>query len=732
MNASNEEKAEKSNILTQTVLETVGDGITLSDENGYFEIFNSKMQEITGYTLSEANGMDDFIEKLYPDMEERQKAYYFLNKLKKEKVIDEHEITIRCKNKIQKTLLVTSKIIEYNDKSYFLSAYRDITDRKKTERSLLETSQKFIRYKEFTPLGYIERDENFIIIDWNKAAERIFGYSKLEALFQNSIDLLVPIEQRREVFEIHELLLSQRGGKRSINKNITKDNKIIICSWYNTPLFDESGGIIGVASMVQNITERIEMIQELGNAKIAAEKASEAKSSFLANVSHELRTPLNGILGYASILVNQDNLTEKQKDSIEIIKRSGEHLLILINDILDLSKIEVGKMEIQNKEFNLISSLKSLVENTRIRIQQKGIKFIFTIHSKLPKIVFGDEIRIRQILINLLDNAIKYTLKGKIKFSIFPFNNKIRFQVADTGVGIKVSELKNIFEPFHRVKDNNQFEGVGLGLSISQKIANLMGSTLKVKSKKNFGSKFWFDLDLPIVDSNHSQEMTINNIIGYTNKNIQILIVDDKVENRMVLKDVLQLLNFSIIEAVDGFDAISKVKESIPDIIFMDLKMPNMNGIEATKELRKNEKLNGTIIIAISANVYEYKKIESIEAGCNGFLSKPITKDKIILEINKHFPIEWVYKNDMETDFTGDLNTPKVKPKTNIFNKLCYLIEYGERSDIFQELDIIKENSKEYSVFVDHVRKLVKNFQLISALKFVKDQVNTTNGDIEV
>ena len=711
-------------LLTQTVIETVGDGITLSGESGYFEIFNSKMQEITGYTRSEANSTVNFIDMLYPDYEERQKAYYFLNKLKKELIIEEHEITIRCKLGIKKTLLVTSKVII--QENYFLSAYRDITDRKKAEQNVLETSQRLTRHKEFTPLGYIERDERFVIIDWNYAAERIFGYTKEEAIGNNSIELLVPEGQKEDIYKIQELLLSQQGGKRSINKNITKDGKTIICTWYNTPLVNDNGTTVGVASMVQNITERIEMIQELGNAKILAEQANKAKSSFLAIISHELRSPLNGILGYASILINQENLTEKQKDSIEIIRRSGEHLLILINDILDLSKIEAGKMEILYKEFNLLSSLKSLIDNTQIRTEQKELKFTYTPHPKIPKIVFGDEIRLRQILINLLDNAIKYTSKGYIKFSIYPVKEKIRFIVKDTGIGIASEEINNIFNPFHRVKDNfKQIDGVGLGLSISQKLARLMNSEIEVKSKTDIGSKFWFDMDLPTVNSliNYEQ-LTTNDVIGYTNQKYQVLVVDDKQENRMVLKDILQTLDFSITEAIDGIDAIQKVKIKKPDIIFMDIKMPNVNGLEATKKIRKIPHLENTIIIAISANAFEYTIKESLEAGCNGFIPKPITIEKVIKEINKHLPIVWIYKNEKEISGKQKIESLNMKSNAHMFYKLCNLIEFGERSDIFKELDRIKNEEKDFLPFVDHVRKMVKNFQLISALKFIKDQID--------
>jgi signal transduction histidine kinase/DNA-binding NarL/FixJ family response regulator len=352
--------------------------------------------------------------------------------------------------------------------------------------------------------------------------------------------------------------------------------------------------------------------------KELAEAANQAKSRFLSNMSHELRTPLNAILGYTQILKRDTTLTEKQRNAVDTIHRSGERLLSMIDEVLDLSKIEARKMELEPVAFHLPGFLKSIEDIIRVRAQQKGVTFICEIPSDLPTAVYGDEKRLWQILSNLLNNAVKFTEKGRVTLRVNARSTGVMeywstgkesaqtttptlqhsntpillsFEVSDTGIGIAPDRIREIFQPFQQVSDTqtHRREGTGLGLAISQELARLMGSELHVQSVVGQGTTFWFDVELPHVaeDTIVEKETVGKHIIGFKGESRKILVADDKEENRAVLQDILSPLGFDIMEAVDGSNALEKAKTWQPDVILMDLVMPVMDGFEATRRIRE-------------------------------------------------------------------------------------------------------------------------------------------------
>ncbi len=477
----------------------------------------------------------------------------------------------------------------------------------------------------------------------------------------------------------------------------------------------------------------LELQEEIGDrkrAEEAAEAANRAKSEFLANMSHELRTPLNGILGYAQIFKKYKNLTNQQKNGIGIIHQCGEHLLTLINDILDLSKIEARKMELYPNAFHFPEFLNGIFEICRIRAEQKGLSLIYTTLSPLPKIIQADEKRLRQVLINLLSNAVKFTEKGSITFTVGYQEGKLRFQVEDTGVGIAPEQLEEIFLPFQQVGDNSQkTEGTGLGLAISRQLVRMMGGELKVKSTLGKGSVFWLDLDLPEVS--HPLDIANideRNIIGFVGSKRKVLVVDDKWENRCVLVNLLEPLGFEVVEATNGLEGLNKAHEFKPDVIFMDLVMNVMDGFEATRRLRTLPELKDIVVIAISASVFDFDRQQSREVGCDDFLPKPIREAELLEKLHLYLGLEWMYE---ETN--SDSPQPEtVSPKSNSHNsvliappasEVAALLDLAKRGDLrgmVKRAAQLEELDQQWVPFVTHLRQLAKEFKGKQIREFLK------------
>jgi signal transduction histidine kinase/DNA-binding NarL/FixJ family response regulator len=451
---------------------------------------------------------------------------------------------------------------------------------------------------------------------------------------------------------------------------------------------------------------------ELAKARDQAMAANQAKSTFLANMSHELRTPLNGILGYAQILNKDRQLNEQQKTGIGIIQRSGDYLLTLISDILDLSKIEAGKLEIFPAEFHLKPFLNSLAELFKMRAQQKEIEFIYKFADNLPIGVSGDEKRLRQIVINLLGNAIKFTKQGQVSFSVEFYQKKFIFKIIDSGIGIAKEELENIFLPFQQAGDKNSKEqGTGLGLSITKKLIDRMGGKLHVDSLLGQGSTFWVELELPVISTmvEEAQSIETPQVIGYksSEKPLQILIVDDNWENRAILQNMLEPLGFKTMNAVNGIEGVKFAAEHKPDLILMDLVMPEMNGFDATAEIRKT--LKDIPIIAASASVFEEHRQLSLDVGCNHFLDKPIRESELLDVIKRFLNVEWVYEELQDIHIEATEEQPLVMLSTEQAESLMTLAKSGNIKGI---INFAKQLDSELIPMANKIIDLAKSFDI--------------------
>ena len=449
------------------------------------------------------------------------------------------------------------------------------------------------------------------------------------------------------------------------------------------------------------------------DAQKASETANHAKSEFLANMSHELRTPLSGILGYTQILKSNHSLSEQQRHGLDVIHRSGEHLLLMINDILDLSKIEAGRLDFHPAEFSLSAFLRTLVDMTNISAKQKGIAFSYEKDPKVPQAVYGDEKRLRQVLLNLLGNAVKFTERGRVIFRVANSESCLLFEVEDTGAGIPPDKICEIFEPFQQVGEQRfQIEGTGLGLTISQRIVRMMGSEIHVESTPGQGSFFWFELELPAMKRaiEDSAEL-LPERVGFKGRSRKVLIVDDDMDNREVLKTLLLPLGFTITEAVNGQDALTVAKTFHPDLMLMDLVMPVMDGFEALRHIQNTPELKHVIVFGISASAFETTKQKSLDVGCQDFLTKPIHVETLLEKIGQHLHLEWIHTQQ-------ETQTPQVEPDEFVLPPDVELLALlnsassGDVLDIRRRITDIEQGNAAYIPFTTKIRVLAERFQI--------------------
>jgi len=552
--------------------------------------------------------------------------------------------------------------IYHDNKIFFCSFIRDISERKRSELALATSEQKYRSIIANMNLGLLEVDQEDRIQFCNQSFTDISGYT-IENIRGKSASSLFTNDKGKQVITEKN---DQRKKGNSDSFELEIINKIGDKRWWlisGAPNYNDSGEIIGSIGIHLDITKQKKLEQQLGAALIKAQIASEAKQNFIANMSHEIRTPLNAIIGMVREL-GREKLNKTQHVYVENSEIAAKHLLSMVNNILDISKIEAGEIIFENSEFSLESLVEMVKNILEIQAQEKGLKCICQLSRHIKPVLIGDSSRIRQVLINLIGNAIKFTDRGSVKLEVNVISTsdklqKLQFAIEDTGRGMSPEFLKTIFDKFSREQllNSKKIEGTGLGMPITKELINLMGGTLNVKSTQGEGTTVEFEIELAVGDASNilSQTDTItqNNLSG-----LNCLLVEDNEMNRLIAGKSLKFFGCNVTEASNGVEAIELLKKNVYHFILMDIQMPVMDGLEATKYIRNQLKLK-LPIIALTANAFKSDIDAYLAIGMNSYVNKPYEEQAlyhVITEVLGPQVIEHLKIQGKETTLGYDLS----------------------------------------------------------------------------
>jgi signal transduction histidine kinase/DNA-binding NarL/FixJ family response regulator len=464
---------------------------------------------------------------------------------------------------------------------------------------------------------------------------------------------------------------------------------------------------------------------ELLSAKDAADSANRAKSAFLANMSHELRTPLNAILGYTQILLKDDAQSARNRERLSVVDQSGNHLLAMINEVLDLSKIEAGKLILNPTAFSLGELIEDICAAFRQRVAEKGLDFRCQCADELKITVRGDAGKLRQVLFNLLGNAVKFTEQGQVALDVTRAGaDRVRFEVRDTGIGIATDDLRDIFLTFHQSGSATaSAQGTGLGLAISERLVELLGGHLEVASKLGAGSRFWFDLELPAVapataTPGSTADLSNKTPIGFHGPARRLLIVDDDTTNRVVLRELLGPLGFEIDEASNGVECLERCMRQMPDALLLDLQMAPIDGFEVTRQLRERPAASELKIIAVSASVFEDDRQHAINSGCDDFLPKPFKEEQLLAVLERLLSLDWIFPETTRLSeplaaLHGAADHERATPPIEEIDSMLELSRRGDILGIKKRLNALAAvDSGNYAEFVDQLQPFVATYQM--------------------
>ncbi len=651
-------------------------------QNYKIRFVNSSLSDLTGYTADELLQMEVW-QLIHPES---------FNNIENEKIkVNKKDFSFRgefkiiTRNKENIWIDLSTRSIEYEKKPAVLATAIDITERKNTEKLLKESE---LRYKNFfsknSAVMLMVDPDTGDIKNANKAAVDYYGYER-EKLLSMNIDQIT-IESLKEV---RDELLKARKDHRAHHHFTHRlaNGKERAVEVYTSRIKDQSKYYH--YCIIFDITERRRVEQELKKAKEVAEEANRVKSFFISSVSHELRTPLNAIIGLTDLVIDANDLSEEQMENMQSIKYSSDHLLGVINDVLDLSKLEAGKVELEHTDFDLCRLVNESVKTINFKAKEKGIYINTELDPSIPPVLKGDPSRLRQVLLNLLSNAVKFTREGHIDvqvktLSLSKEKTQIRFSVSDTGIGIPENKIERLFQSFSQAESDTsrKYGGTGLGLAISKKLVELQKGEIGVKSVEGMGSTFWFNIAYDISSSSFVPDLSK---LGSREKNLQdvkILLVEDDRMNQVVMKRIIEKWNARVEIAQHGKEAVEKLERNDYDIVLMDLQMPELNGYEATRIIRDPESKvrNHTIpVLALTADVSPETRKTVSEVGMNDFITKPSDQEIMYEKIAKAI-------SNSKVDFTEKKETGSAdQAKDTIDKDKAKLRIKKALSDIFDD-----------------------------------------------
>jgi PAS domain S-box-containing protein len=566
--------------------------------------------------------------------------------------------------------------------------------------------------------AYIGIDSTGCIVTWNAQAETTFGWRRDEVAGKHLAETIIPPAYRdghnNGMHRFHETgeapVVNQRLELTALHRS---GREFPIELTVTSPMRTEGGYFFG--AFLRDISGRQERDAELRRAKDSAEAATRAKSEFLTNMSHELRTPLNGVLGYAQLLQRDRGLTLTQREALEAIAKCGTQLLDLINAVLDLSKIEAGRFEIEETSTDLAKLATDLRSVVGEAANRKGLMLTTSISPDVPRTVVLDGLRVRQVLLNLLGNAIKFTETGHVRLAVSVAAERLVFEVSDTGSGIEPESITRIFAAFAQTKTGAAAGGTGLGLAICDRLITLMGGELKVDSVLGEGSRFWFTL--PLVEGRMAPRKELDELESALpafdaqlapGQSVLAMVVDDNIANRHIMSSLLESAGIRVVTAAGGLDAIERAHTERPQIIFMGLKMKDLDGFEATRRLAGDPLTSSIPVIAVTASALGNSRQRARDAGCVDYLSKPVRAELLYGMLQTHAGARFVTDRVSPLPESGDLGV--LDRRTEIGGQLHAAIALGDVVAIQQLAGALMQGSRAEAALGERIHRLITTF----------------------
>jgi PAS domain S-box-containing protein len=575
----------------------------------------------------------------------------------------------------------------------------------------------------------------YLVVNQAHAAAR--GHSAEAMVGKSDLHLLAPDLAKQQLADDAEVMASRR---RKTTEEWAADNgRGVWMETYKAAVLDEDGTLLGTVGAARDISERKAVEAAREAALSEAQHLARQRSEFLAQMSHELRTPLNAIMGFAQILQRDKTLVERQTRALKIIAESGHHLLTLIDDILDLARIDAAKVELYPSEVNFAVFMEIVCDTIQVKAEDKSLLFTYRAAPGLPDTIRVDEKRLRQILLNLLSNAVKFTDSGRITLRVTRAGApavrggnlvRLRFEVEDEGIGMTQTQMARLFQPFEQVAEVKRREGgSGLGLAISRHLICLMGGDIEVRSQPGEGSVFSFEIDVPASQRQVHAPPVQNVPIGYSGDRRKILVVDDVLENRAMLMEELATLGFVMAEACDGVEALEVAARFQPDLVVMDLTMPVMDGFEATRCLRSSPHSVALPIIATSASATAETEVRSREAGASAFVSKPIQEPVLLRAIAALLRVDWIFDETAAFRLQGSgEDGDVVPPPPDEMEVLRGLALAGNMRSIRDRADHVRGLDPRYAAFAAQLQALADGYQSSAITTMIERYSNNCSG----